>query len=110
MIPTGRPFFKMSGSGNDFVMVDARSEERGTLGEVETIRRVCARGTGVGARDLGVAGEGGIDDDLQALEAGAVIELDEGERFRVAARADPALEQDRVGGLRGVEGVLDERA
>ena len=49
MIPTGRPFFKMSGSGNDFVMVDARLESRGTLGEPETIRRVCARGTGVGA-------------------------------------------------------------
>jgi diaminopimelate epimerase len=49
MIPTGRTFFKMSGSGNDFVMVDARSEPPGRLAEVETIQRVCARGTGVGA-------------------------------------------------------------
>ena len=29
MIKTGRPFFKMSGSGNDFVFVDARSEPPG---------------------------------------------------------------------------------
>jgi diaminopimelate epimerase len=49
MIPAGRPFYKMSGSGNDFVVVDARSGGRGTLGEVEAIQRVCARGTGVGA-------------------------------------------------------------
>lgn len=49
MIPTGRPFYKMSGSGNDFVMVDARSDPPGRLGEVDTIRRLCARGTGVGA-------------------------------------------------------------
>lgn len=49
MIPTGRAFYKMSGSGNDFVMVDARSTPPGRLAEVDTIRRVCARGTGVGA-------------------------------------------------------------
>jgi diaminopimelate epimerase len=49
MIPAGRPFYKMSGSGNDFVFVDARTEPRGMLGEVEVIQRVCARGTGVGA-------------------------------------------------------------
>lgn len=49
MIPAGRPFYKMSGSGNDFVFVDARTEPRGRLGETEIIRKVCARGTGVGA-------------------------------------------------------------
>jgi len=49
MIPTGREFYKMSGSGNDFVMVDARDEPRGALGEADTIQRICARGTGVGA-------------------------------------------------------------
>ena len=49
MIPTGRPFYKMSGSGNDFVVVDARSEPPGRLVEPAEIQRICARGTGVGA-------------------------------------------------------------
>jgi diaminopimelate epimerase len=49
MIPTGRPFYKMSGSGNDFVMVDARQNPPGRLAEPAVIREVCAHGTGVGA-------------------------------------------------------------
>jgi diaminopimelate epimerase len=49
MIPSGRPFYKMSGSGNDFVMVDARTEPPGRLADPEVIRSICARGTGVGA-------------------------------------------------------------
>ena len=49
MIKTGRPFFKMSGSGNDFVFVDARSEPPGDLEKTATIQAVCARGSGVGA-------------------------------------------------------------
>ena len=39
----------MSGSGNDFVFVDARSEPPADLEKVETIQAVCARGSGVGA-------------------------------------------------------------
>lgn len=49
MIPTGRAFYKMSGSGNDFVMVDARDEPAGLLEQEDAIRRLSARGTGVGA-------------------------------------------------------------
>lgn len=49
MVPSGRSFYKMSGSGNDFVMVDARTEAPGRLAEAATVRRICARGTGVGA-------------------------------------------------------------
>jgi diaminopimelate epimerase len=49
MIPAGRAFYKMSGSGNDFVMVDARTEPPGRLAEPEVVQRICARGTGVGA-------------------------------------------------------------
>ena len=49
MIPVGRAFYKMSGSGNDFVVVDARIEPPGRLAEPEAIGRICARGTGVGA-------------------------------------------------------------
>jgi diaminopimelate epimerase len=49
VIPTGRPFYKLTGSGNDFVFVDVRSAAPGELGDIETIRAVCARGSGVGA-------------------------------------------------------------
>jgi diaminopimelate epimerase len=49
VIKTGRPFFKMTGSGNDFVFVDARAEPPGNLEKIETIQAVCARGSGVGA-------------------------------------------------------------
>jgi len=45
---SGRTFYKMSGSGNDFVVFDARHEPASELGG-EAIRRICARGTGVGA-------------------------------------------------------------
>jgi diaminopimelate epimerase len=49
MIPVGRPFYKMSGSGNDFIMVDSRAAPAGELAEADAVSRVCARGTGVGA-------------------------------------------------------------
>jgi diaminopimelate epimerase len=49
MIPVGRPFYKMSGSGNDFVMIDARATPPGELAGPDAVRQVCARGTGVGA-------------------------------------------------------------
>ena len=39
----------MSGSGNDFVFVDAREEPPGPLASKAAIRAVCAHGTGVGA-------------------------------------------------------------
>lgn len=45
----GREFYKMSGSGNDFVVVDARAEPPGDLARPDTVQAVCARGTGVGA-------------------------------------------------------------
>jgi diaminopimelate epimerase len=39
----------MSGSGNDFVVFDARTEPAGALEQIAAIRTICARGTGVGA-------------------------------------------------------------
>jgi diaminopimelate epimerase len=45
----GEPFYKMSGSGNDFVVIDARGAGPGALEDPRAIRRICARGTGVGA-------------------------------------------------------------
>ena len=45
-------FYKMSGSGNDFVVVDVRARPVPGLTETETIRSMCARGTGIGADGL----------------------------------------------------------
>ena len=49
VISRGRPFYKMSGSGNDFVFFDVSSDPAGDLESVEVIKRLCARGTGIGA-------------------------------------------------------------
>lgn len=46
---SGREFIKMSGSGNDFVMVDARTTPPGALADPKVISTICAHGTGVGA-------------------------------------------------------------
>ncbi|MEX2180117.1 MAG: diaminopimelate epimerase [Gemmatimonadaceae bacterium] len=39
----------MSGSGNDFVFVDARTEPPGHLASPEVVSAICSRGTGIGA-------------------------------------------------------------
>jgi diaminopimelate epimerase len=49
MLPSGRTFYKMSGSGNDFVMVDATSEPPGELASAPVVQALCARATGIGA-------------------------------------------------------------
>jgi diaminopimelate epimerase len=49
MLPSGRTFYKMSGSGNDFVMVDALAQPAGDLESSDRIQSICARGVGVGA-------------------------------------------------------------
>src|SRR5688500_13993840 len=49
MIPLGREFWKMSGSGNDFVFVDTREMPAGPLTSPEVIGAICSRGTGIGA-------------------------------------------------------------
>lgn len=48
-LPGGRVFYKMSGSGNDFIMVDAMREVPGHLSAPAVIQALCARATGVGA-------------------------------------------------------------
>lgn len=45
----GRRFWKMTGSGNDFVVFDARDGSAGSLRSPEIVSRLCARGQGVGA-------------------------------------------------------------
>jgi diaminopimelate epimerase len=49
MTPLGPTFYKMTGSGNDFVFFDIRTEALAGLETVESVRALCARGTGVGA-------------------------------------------------------------
>ena len=49
MTSYGRSFYKLSGSGNDFVFVDARAEPAGRLEDPKVVGELCARGTGIGA-------------------------------------------------------------
>jgi len=49
MIPFGRDFYKMSGSGNDFVFVDARAGVPEHLTSPDVVGHICKRGTGIGA-------------------------------------------------------------
>ncbi len=49
MIPFGRDFFKMTGSGNDFVFFDTRVTPPGSLRSPEVVGAICSRGTGIGA-------------------------------------------------------------
>jgi diaminopimelate epimerase len=51
------PIYKMTGSGNDFVMVDGRISQPDEW-EPQDIRAACARGTGVGADGLVFVGPG----------------------------------------------------
>jgi diaminopimelate epimerase len=48
-IPHGRKFWKMSGSGNDFVFFDARVDPPGAFATSIVIDSLCARATGIGA-------------------------------------------------------------
>jgi diaminopimelate epimerase len=47
--PAGEQFYKMTGSGNDFVVFDSTDGRAAHLENVETIRELAARGTGIGA-------------------------------------------------------------
>ena len=49
ILGAGRAFFKLCGSGNDFVFFDARQVPAGELASPAVIARLCARATGVGA-------------------------------------------------------------
>jgi len=47
--PTGQHFYKMTGSGNDFVVFDSTDGRAAHLENVDAIRSLSARGTGIGA-------------------------------------------------------------
>ncbi|MFN2571902.1 MAG: diaminopimelate epimerase [Gemmatimonadales bacterium] len=53
----GLPIYKMTGSGNDFVMLDARVSTPADWSR-EDMRAVCGRGTGIGADGLVFVGPG----------------------------------------------------
>jgi len=63
MIPSGGlRFYKMSGSGNDFVVVDARQDPHEELRVPEMVQRLSARGTGIGSDGLVlITAEPGVD-------------------------------------------------
>ena len=58
-LTVGGRFWKMSGSGNDFVIFDSRGveAEAGSWERPEAVRALCARGTGVGADGVVVLAE-----------------------------------------------------
>src|SRR5437764_3657119 len=62
----GTAIYKVTGSGNDFVMVDARhtTPDQWSAGD---IRAVCARGTGVGADGLVFVGPGTRPDSVRMI-------------------------------------------
>src|SRR6184192_659331 len=62
----GTAIYKMTGSGNDFVMVDARHTTPDQW-SAEDIRAVCARGTGVGADGLVFVGPGTRADSIRMI-------------------------------------------
>lgn len=59
----GQTFFKMSGSGNDFIFFDARAGDVARFETAEAVARLCARGTGVGADGVVVIGPATEGDD-----------------------------------------------
>lgn len=64
-------------------------------------------GAGGHLREMLGAGRACVDDDLEVLEAGAVVEFEEGECFIVAASAHPARDAGGGVGLIGLEPFAD---
>ena len=61
--PKGQHFYKMTGSGNDFVVFDSTAGAVARLENGQSIRSLAARGTGVGADGvvfLEKSGEGDV--------------------------------------------------
>ena len=91
----------MSGSGNDFIMVDATREPAGELGEPAVIAALCARGTGIGA------------DGIVFLEPSNVAEFRmtylNSDGSRAALCGNASLCSSRLAAIRGLVGPSDFR-
>ena len=61
----GRRFYKMTGSGNDFVFLDGREPGTAAFERAGAIQALCARGTGIGADGLVVLEPGGDEADIR---------------------------------------------
>jgi diaminopimelate epimerase len=97
-----RQFYKMSGSGNDFVFIDDRHGDAGDLVTPGRIRDVCARGTGVGADGIVFVGPApaGADIGIRYFNAdGSLGELC-GNATLCTVRLAPVLGIDAGAGLR----------
>lgn len=103
MARTRRPFVKMHGAGNDFVMVDGRDWPARSLDRA-TIERLCARRTGIGADGLII---------VDAVAADAVrmtyFNADGGEADMCGNGARCTVAFAHARGLLGARGVLHTR-
>lgn len=61
----GQRFYKMTGSGNDFVFLDGREPGTEAFESPESIRTLCRRGTGIGADGVVVIEEGSPEADVR---------------------------------------------
>jgi diaminopimelate epimerase len=61
---SARRFWKLSGSGNDFIFFDLADGPAGEIATAPVIQRLCARGTGVGADGVVL---------LRVIDGGAII-------------------------------------
>ena len=64
-------------------------------------------GAGVHAFEGGPGFGALINDDLQVLEAGAVVQFEEGEGLGIAAGTHPAADGDAIAGFKGSQGFAD---
>jgi diaminopimelate epimerase len=102
-VTTGRRFYKMSGSGNDFIIFDSGDGGTSNLSEPSLIRRLCDRRLGIGADGIVVV--------EPSERADLLMKYFNSDGSRGAMCGNAALCVTRLAVLRGVaapEGMLLE--